>query len=456
MSRSYENRNYSKKFYKNSRSETGSSGGKHNPNSRNKSESETFSSKQPTILIKPREKQSSDDVAEPAKKTIMQNEAHTSQSTLPIAPAPPPATESSTTSHTLKVMTKSVKFLEDGSICSDFLQDFLGDNNDFLVVGITGGQGCGKSTILNLLAQPVLTEIIKQRIFKGAVINKAKSEDDLNLTEQLHIADKKVRRRPNLFKMENLDDVEANRNCTAGIDLYITENRVVFLDCQPLLSVTLLDELMKSEAKRSSIVTDFLCTENSGEIQSLQFMALLMSICHVMMFVQDTFYDTNMIRFLKTAEMLKPTIANPEEDFPEHFPHLILVHNKAEMEYFQPSKFRMVQQMYRLMLNDTRLHIESGLGIGNGTVLVNLCKETCGEPINLFLLPTYDNPDKYYNGHPPLEEIVKAFRSSLLGATKYAVTHVQLTERNWLAYSVKVWDLIKKSSFFVDYSKLMT
>lgn len=60
-----------------------------------------------------------------------------------------------------------------------------------------------------------------------------------------------------------------------------------------------------------------------------------------------------------------------------------------------------------------------------------------------------------YKGYPPLEDLISKMRANILGATKYPLTHVQLNEKNWLAYCSKVWDHVKKSSFFVEYTKLM-
>lgn len=54
-----------------------------------------------------------------------------------------------------------------------------------------------------------------------------------------------------------------------------------------------------------------------------------------------------------------------------------------------------------------------------------------------------------------MEELVAKLKANLLGSAKFPLTHVQLTEKNWLVYSSKVWDHVKKSSFFVEYTKLM-
>lgn len=43
--------------------------------------------------------------------------------------------------------------------------------------------------------------------------------------------------------------------------------------------------------------------------------------------------------------MLKPTISNPEDELIDHFPHLILVHNRAQMEDFSPKKFKSMQEV---------------------------------------------------------------------------------------------------------------
>lgn len=96
------------------------------------------------------------------------------------------------------------------------------------------------------------------------------------------------------------------------------------------------------------------------------------------------------------------------------------------------------------------------MGLGTGRVIPYLDPKNCGDPINLFLLPDNDNcVENMFKGHPPLEELIKKLKSNILGCTKYPLTHYTLSEKNWLLYSAKVWEQVKKSSFFVEYSKLM-
>ncbi|KAK5643551.1 hypothetical protein RI129_007396 [Pyrocoelia pectoralis] len=350
-----------------------------------------------------------------------------------------------------KKIVKCVKLLDDGLICTENVQDYLQENDDYLVVGIVGTQGVGKSTILNLLAHDSITNDLKKSIFKYSQESKDNIPDfEISPNE----SDQNVKVDNVIFKPQSTSDIISNSNGTNGIDFFITHNRIMFLDCQPFSSVAVLDEFIRSEAKVSSMVNDFLPLENSGEIQGLQMTAFLMSICHVLILAQDWFLDSNVIRFLQTAEMLKPTISNPEDELVDHFPHLIIIQNKAQMEDFSPKKFQQMQQIYKTLFNKTKMHIESGMGLGSGRIMNSLSPDNCGDPINLFLIPEYnEKTEELYKSHPSLEDLIRKLRSNILGATKYHLNNT--SEKHWLVYCSKVWDHVKKSNFFVEYTKLM-
>lgn len=89
---------------------------------------------------------------------------------------------------------------------------------------------------------------------------------------------------------------ESGTNCTNGIDFFVTKNRVIFLDTQPILSTSVIDYASSFEQKKTT--TDFVNTETNLELQSLQFAAFLFSVCHVIIFVQDWFVDPNLVRYL--------------------------------------------------------------------------------------------------------------------------------------------------------------
>lgn len=126
-------------------------------------------------------------------------------------------------------MTKSVKLLEDGVLYSEGLQDYLQENNDFVVVGVVGPQGVGKSTILNLLSQSKLSKKFKKELFN----QKELQHKDINSFENIKILTENLADlnsaddKDNLvFKIEDTPDIEANCNATHGVDIYVTKDRV--------------------------------------------------------------------------------------------------------------------------------------------------------------------------------------------------------------------------------------
>ncbi|XP_030767195.1 protein SMG9 [Sitophilus oryzae] len=398
--------------------------------------------KQPTILLKNRETVSDENTVNIRKKP------KESEASLGV-----PLKENEGTT-VLKDMKKSMKFIDDGIINTEHLQDYLQENNDFIVVGIIGGQGVGKSTLLNMLTEKKLTKKYIKKLFKSQSEASLDSENDISILTQC-LEDTNLNDDP-IFKTETIENVENCTNVTQGIDIYVSPNRVIFLDCQPILSVGTLDDLIESENKRTNLVSEFIPLENSGEIQGLQYTSFLMSVCHIIIVLQDWFFDSNVIRFIQTAEMLKPTISNTEDEYSEHFPHLIMVHNRAQMSDFTPKQFKAMQKTYEILFKKTKLQFHSNLGLASGSIMNTLDPENCGKQVNLFLIPEYnESSDGIYSGHPSLENLIERLRANLFGAIKTSLTHIQLTEKTWLLYCNKAWETVKKSPFFVEYTKLM-
>lgn len=139
-------------------------------------------------------------------------------------------------------MKKSVKFLDDGIIYVDNIQDFVQENNDFLVVGVVGAQAVGKSALLNLLAHNKVTEMLKKSVFTDPKPKHLNEEGDgvKIITESvfnLKVAENDVRENDTpIFKTQRSGTAEFDRNTTYGIDVFITNNRVRKLRCLYLLT----------------------------------------------------------------------------------------------------------------------------------------------------------------------------------------------------------------------------
>lgn len=135
-------------------------------------------------------------------------------------------------------MTRSMKLIDENVICTESLQDYLQDNTEFLVVGIVGPQGVGKSTILNMLIHNELTDDIKKDLFKSSRSTDEHDSDKEHiklLTENLSNInihkDNKNTKNKVIFKIESSDDIENGLHKTQGIDIFVTNNRVsIFLN----------------------------------------------------------------------------------------------------------------------------------------------------------------------------------------------------------------------------------
>lgn len=53
---------------------------------------------------------------------------------------------------------------------------------------------------------------------------------------------------------------------------------------------------------------------------------------------------TYLFRFLQAAEMLKPSSTTTmDQDYVEYYPHILILHNKAEVQDFMPSSIEMMK-----------------------------------------------------------------------------------------------------------------
>ncbi|ERE61913.1 protein SMG9-like protein, partial [Cricetulus griseus] len=92
---------------------------------------------------------------------------------------------------------------------------YLLDQTDVLVVGVLGLQGTGKSMVMSLLSANTPEE--DQRAY--------------------------------VFRAQSAEMKERGGNQTSGIDFFITQERIVFLDTQPILSPSILDHLINNDRK---------------------------------------------------------------------------------------------------------------------------------------------------------------------------------------------------------------
>ena len=94
------------------------------------------------------------------------------------------------------------------------------ENQDFLVISVVGQQGVGKSSILNEIA--------------AAYGPPKEDQPDVSLTLTSSVPLGSTPRSP--FALQSAEVALEAAHQTVGVDLHVTSDRLVLLDCQPVLS----------------------------------------------------------------------------------------------------------------------------------------------------------------------------------------------------------------------------
>ncbi|XP_078511624.1 nonsense-mediated mRNA decay factor SMG9 isoform X1 [Lissotriton helveticus] len=340
-------------------------------------------------------------------------------------------------------MKHSIKLVDDQMNWCDSAIEFLLDQTDVLVVGVLGLQGTGKSTMMSLLSANV-------------------PEED---------------QRSYVFRAQSQEMKERAGNQTSGIDFFITQERIIFLDTQPVLSPAILDHLINNDRK---LPPEYNLPHTYVEMQSLQIAAFLFTVCHVVIVVQDWFTDLNLYRFLQTAEMLKPSTPSPShessssggDDGSEYYPQVVFLQNKAKREDFCPRNLKQMHTVIDKLMMHSHLRYKGTLSMLDCNVFPGLPHSFLECEVNLFLIPGMDSDNDEaisrastgvplfsmlpgYKGHPSFQSLINKLRSQIMSMSRPQLSHTILTEKNWFHYAARIWDGVKKSSALAEYSRLL-
>lgn len=326
-------------------------------------------------------------------------------------------------------MRCSVKLVDETLQWCDSGLDILLEQTDYLVVGVLGLQGVGKSTILSLLAE----------------------------TEHLNDLTRCV------FKTGSDERQESAQHQTSGVDMFVTGERMILLDTQPLLSASILDNIIQFDKK---CPIDFNYMENYAELQSVQIASFLMTVCHVVIVVQDWFSDFNLLRLLQTAEMLKPSSpsmshesGHPADGQSEYYPHIVFVQNKAGVDDFSIDALRSMDNTMNTVFHNSMLKYRDMVSFSHGDVIPALNGKNRALNTNLFVLPWLESESQSnahtYLGRPSTKFLLKSLRNQILSITRHSLTRTPLSERNWFHYAARMLDAVKKSTLFSEYNRLL-
>ena len=366
-----------------------------------------------------------------------------------------------------KIINDAMEFTPDDA------NALLSDTNDFTVIGVIGAQGVGKSTLMSLLA--------------GARWGEGGS--------QLHEPP---------FAPQTAETVQQAAHRTCGCDLYVTPERLLLLDTQPLLSPSVLLELMRRE---TTLTADVQTHENLLELHSLRIALLVLSACHLVVCVHDGSFDPHALRMVRLAQTLRHRVpdlsvlaqATPaaaaamaaacaavvsadESPAPviEYAPRLAFVFNRMPPDAFDPGRLATIRAVLtRLFVaNDGGALGGSGAGGGAGgggaggsggggspaadgglvsggaggenEVMSDRCS---GGGPEVFCLPNADaGGARLGASHLGYHAEAEGCRDSLLSLRRRPFAHA-ISEKLWLRGVGRMWDLLRRAATLADYNK---
>ena len=155
----------------------------------------------------------------------------------------------------------------------------------------------------------------------------------------------------------------------------------------------------------------------------------------------------NLVRLLMAAEMLKPVTptvsAEDKSQVAEYFPHLVIVHNKAEFTDMEPLALDNIENIYSRVLQKSRLQWRRS--------------DDSNRPLVVAVPDQEDRQEEQrkVKSFHNFEAATKILRRTVFSLKRSPLTQTKLTERTWVSLANRTWDNIKNSSFYMEYSRLL-
>ncbi|KAI7898181.1 uncharacterized protein BX663DRAFT_533508 [Cokeromyces recurvatus] len=233
---------------------------------------------------------------------------------------------------------------------------------------------------------------------------------------------------------------------TDGIDMYITSERAILLDTEPILSWTVLDNVLRN-GSLGGLHPDLWL-----EMETIYNIIFLMSVCNtILVITEGTEIDMDLLRFIQRAEALKFNIPDfplltPSQYDMSYYPDIAIVCNKCLSSEFNWKKYVDTQTILKSFFEDSQLKTQGLLSLGN--VLASF-KYSSNES-NLFLLPL--------KGDEQIESfdvLVAALRDQILAGPRRPGKKGQLSEKEWYYNALKTFELIRKSDYIHEYLQIV-
>lgn len=324
---------------------------------------------------------------------------------------------------------------------TDKILPYLTENNDFMVIGIIGPPGIGKSAIMNELYGYDASS-------PGMLPPFPTQTDEIKLT---------------------------GKHCTTGIDIRISNERVILLDTQPVYSPSVLIDMMRPDGSSTVPVLngDPLSADLAHELMGIQLGVFLASVCNIVLVVSEGMNDLSMWELMLTVDLLKHNIPDPslltssasqdkenknDEQLgsEDYISDLCFVHARLRESDFSPSRLTLLRKALEKHFNSSSFRIGgSNAQVSDSSVPSSMkVEDITSSRQDIFLLPLrgHDNSTKFEYGTYPC--MLGVLRDQILSWPARSFSK-NLSERDWLRSSAKIWDLVKKSPVISEYCKTL-
>lgn len=252
----------------------------------------------------------------------------------------------------LPTMKHPISIISDHYQIQNHVQDYLIETNtDFMVIGVIGTQGAGKSFIMNMLI-----------------------DDVTNFDDVEHI-NRLVGRRSGVFEMRNHSgDTLSNMPVTEGIEMYVTRHRTILLDCSPILC---------NPYKKEAIF---------NELDDLKMVIFLLSVCNTLIVVEDCGFNIHLMRLLMMADSMKVDVFETDLNEQRYSPNILIFKNKCRNCDFTVEAKQRTSNLYRAFF------VCSGLKMVSGAAGRNLERKANGsndDVPDVFYFPWIDSNGKF-------------------------------------------------------------
>lgn len=243
-------------------------------------------------------------------------------------------------------MKKPMPIISDHyQIVSQGFEHLIETNADFFVVGIIGTQGSGKSSILNLLID--------------------ESQGNAN-----DIADNLFTAQNGVFKTRcSKEYIFSNMPATEGIQMFVTRDRTILLDCSPVLI---------NPYKKDCIL---------NELDDLKMLIFLLSVCHLLIVVNDNGININYLRLIQCAENMKMYTEQNEK----YSPNILFFNNKCVNKDFLPEQKECVSNLYREIFKESEMRMYSS----HSSQLSSAANKSTEQTLNIFYFPWIDPKSEF-------------------------------------------------------------